>query len=319
VEKEYTFDIAISLLGSDLGLARKIKTALQGYKVFLYTDEQERMGGTNGEVEFNKIFEEESKLVVILHRNNWGVDPKSFSSIEKTAIQNRASKQVYDDFCLLVSLEQSEKAEIPPFFPKRVIYYDYLYYGFDSLIAVIKNTFVRIGGEAKGIETAADIAKSIKRDSEHLQKKKELRFSTHGVELGIKEAEDLFTRLEKLAESIKGSVPNTFKRLNNDQISIYSSGYQINVSWWHHFKNDLDGNELLVTFRKRKNYFGSDLQVSKEMKFHFDFDYVMNPCWVKKGKEENFIYTEYLTEFLMKEFLSLFKERQKSAVRSRIL
>ncbi|MBN2402645.1 MAG: hypothetical protein JXN64_09610 [Spirochaetes bacterium] len=94
-EKKYKYDIAFSFLAEDEPLAVVLADLLQNrVNIFLYSKKQSDIAGTDGELTFNKVFAELSRLVVVLYRKGWGESP--WTRIEETAIRNRAYNYGYD-------------------------------------------------------------------------------------------------------------------------------------------------------------------------------------------------------------------------------
>lgn len=66
---KYDYDVAISFGYKDEPFANKLHSLLEGrLKLFLYSKEQEKLAGTDGEATFNEVFGKTVKLVVILYR-----------------------------------------------------------------------------------------------------------------------------------------------------------------------------------------------------------------------------------------------------------
>src|SRR5437763_1740979 len=75
-EPTFDYDVAISFVNSDLGFATELRVGLSdGLRVFLYTDRQEDVAGTDGLESFRAVFRHRSRLVVIVHRSGWGETP----------------------------------------------------------------------------------------------------------------------------------------------------------------------------------------------------------------------------------------------------
>jgi hypothetical protein len=83
--KNYKWDIAISLCKQDVDFARKIvRTLNPSLKVFFYEERQEELISKSGPEAFAKAFKEQSRIVVILSRNEW--TESFYTDIERNAI-----------------------------------------------------------------------------------------------------------------------------------------------------------------------------------------------------------------------------------------
>ena len=91
----FKYDIAISFLSQDEDRASEIHRLLEErLRVFIYTREQEQIAGRDGEKVLADVFGQDSRVVVVLHRAEWGSTP--FTRVEETAIRNRAYEDGYD-------------------------------------------------------------------------------------------------------------------------------------------------------------------------------------------------------------------------------
>jgi len=91
----YEYEVAFSFLNEDEELAFRINDLIQDrVKTFIYSRQQEKIAGTDGEETFNQVFGSEARIVVVLYRENWGKTP--WTRIEETAIRNRAYEKGYD-------------------------------------------------------------------------------------------------------------------------------------------------------------------------------------------------------------------------------
>lgn len=119
-DKKYEFDVAFSFTQKDEGLAFQINDLIQDrFKTFLYSEQQKKLAGADGEKIFNEVFGEKSRLVVILYRSDWGKTP--WTRIEETAIKNRGHEEGYD-FTTFVQLDKD--VPMPKWLPKNRIYYN---------------------------------------------------------------------------------------------------------------------------------------------------------------------------------------------------
>lgn len=156
--QEFDYDVAISFGYKDEPFANKLYALLSGrLKVFLYSKEQEKIAGTDGEAKFNEVFGKTAKLVVVLFREAWGQSP--FTRFEETAIRNRAYSEGYD-FTVFIPMDDSEKQKVPAWVPKNRLYIGLERWGIDAACAVIEARFSELGGEIRE-ESVAEIAAKV--------------------------------------------------------------------------------------------------------------------------------------------------------------
>ena len=98
----YKYEVAFSFHSKDEALAQQLSDLLSDrVSTFIYSEQQQVLAGRDGEVVFNAVFGSEARVVVVLHREEWGRTP--FTRIEQTAIRNRAYNEGYD-FTVLFQL-----------------------------------------------------------------------------------------------------------------------------------------------------------------------------------------------------------------------
>ncbi len=112
--RKFKYDVAFSFVQQDEQLALQIADRIRDrINVFVYTERQEAFAGTDGVDEHMRIYEHESRLVVVLHREDWA--RTEWTRVEETAIRNRGYSEGYD-FLVFVPLNSS--AEKPKWLPK---------------------------------------------------------------------------------------------------------------------------------------------------------------------------------------------------------
>jgi hypothetical protein len=153
--QKYDYDVAISFGYKDESIANKLHSLLEGrLRVFLYSKEQEKLAGKDGEAKFNEVFGKTAKLVVVLYREEWGHTP--FTRFEETAIRNRAYSEGYD-FAVFIPMDDSEKQKVPAWVPKNRLYIGLERWGIAAACAVIEARFSEMGGEVHE-ESVAEMA-----------------------------------------------------------------------------------------------------------------------------------------------------------------
>lgn len=146
--KKYTHDIAISLCKQDIDFARKLVKALNpGLNVFFYEDKQEELISKSGPEVFAKIFKEQSRIVVILSRNEWS--DSFYTDIERNAIIDRtAVKNEGYQFLMVIPMVQGE---IPSWFPSTRIYASPHRFTVEDLARFIEFKVAEEGGLIKAL------------------------------------------------------------------------------------------------------------------------------------------------------------------------
>lgn len=156
IQKEYQYDIAISLCSDEIAYAQEIKSHLNSnLNVFLYTDNQSELISKDGSTEFVEIFRERARIVVILVGSRWSETTNT--RIERDAIQDRFLKEG-QDFLFIVPFD---KENIPVWYTKSTIYADPKKHTAKQIAEFIEFKFTDNKGELVEM-TLSDHAKAFK-------------------------------------------------------------------------------------------------------------------------------------------------------------
>lgn len=99
------YDVAISFLTTDEPLALELADNLTGLEVFVYSKEQETIGGTDGLETFGHVFRDDSRIQAVLYRDGWGATP--WTRVEAMAIRDKCLSDGFDNL-VFVRLDDSE-------------------------------------------------------------------------------------------------------------------------------------------------------------------------------------------------------------------
>lgn len=173
MEPVFDYDVAFSFLANDESIALQINDALKGtFATFLYSEQQKKLAGTDGEATFNSVFGLKSRSVVILYREDWGKTP--WTRIEETAIRKRAYESGYD-FALLVPLDKPPTK--PQWFPQSRLWIGFERWGIEGAAAVIEARVQQLGGTLHR-ETLEERAERNEREI-RLNKEREAALNSH--------------------------------------------------------------------------------------------------------------------------------------------
>ncbi len=105
---DYKYEVAFSFLQDDEQLALEIADRIRdrvSVKVFVYSERQDELVGTDGVDVFSRVFGEESRIVPVLCRQGWG--ETKWTRVEENAIRARGFEEGHD-FVLLVKLDATD-------------------------------------------------------------------------------------------------------------------------------------------------------------------------------------------------------------------
>lgn len=202
---KYQYEVAFSFLKQDEAIAFDLNDKLQDrLSTFIYSKQQEELGGTDGEKKFNQVFHDQTRVVVVLYRDGWGQSP--WTRIEETAIKNRAFDGGWE-FLLLINLDVN--SSLPKWIPKSYIWLDFSRFKAEGAIAVIDQKVLSTGGNVRP-ESIDDRAERLKRkrvaeDERDIYLKSDdaIRAANTDIELIIDKAKKLESIIEHPASGLR--------------------------------------------------------------------------------------------------------------------
>lgn len=287
-EAEFRYDVAISFLGSDLALAEELRNLLQDRMgVFLFTERQTEVAGSDGVDTLSKVFGGDTRLVAILHRQGWGDTP--WTRVEETAIKNRGLESGWD-FLLLIPLDA--EPTVPKWVPKAQVWLSYSNYGLAAALPILERKLEEAGGTASPV-TAASRAREYARHAAWEEERERRRGSQEGVDAAGAHVRELFTEINQaVSEASRGSsaADIAFSQRRANGARIWSSspdreGTTVTIYWSRQWANTLNQSGLRV--RLSRGYApaaGEDLMALEkpvELEEHeFDFEWGKAGRWV---------------------------------------
>lgn len=241
--KDVEYEVAFSFHSKDEKLAQELNDLISTrFSTFIYSEQQKVLAGRDGEAAFNEVFGSKARVVVILHREEWGLTP--FTRIEQTAIRNRAFNDGYD-FTVFVP---TDGKGVPSWVPKTQLYVGLDRWGVEGAAAVIEAAVQRQGGEARP-ETAVHQAARIQRQRQFQQEQRSFRDSPAGIMAArsawIRLKEELPLKVNELSGQ---SLPLAARISREQAILVYGLGLWMVVEWRQMFSNTLDSALLSVEF-----------------------------------------------------------------------
>jgi hypothetical protein len=268
MEKGYKYDVAFSFCHEDESLATELNDLIcDRYKTFIYYEQQKRLAGKDGEIEFKKIFSNDSRVVVILYRDNWG--KTQFTRYECDAIRERGAEQSYD-FTLFIPTEK--KFSLPPWFPKYRLWYLLKRYGIEGAASVIEARIQENNGTIKE-EIASERAKRLKRKIKFNNERELFVKSPQGYKAAMEELKNLFNTIKNIASDVSDSVNNFHVNVqySDTYLSINCKDYAIELSWEQPYSNSILDTCLHLRLIKPMRQ-PSDLIVYSSKKLLFDIN-----------------------------------------------
>lgn len=310
-DNEYKYDVAFSFLKEDEGFASQLNELISDIVItFLYSKQQEKVAGADGEKVFNDVFSKEARIVVVLYRKNWGKTP--WTRIEETAIRNRAYENGYD-FVIFIPLEKNPK--VPKYLPKTQIWVGLDRWGVKGAASVIEARVQLSGGEPK-IISPKEIAARIKKDQLFEQERKSFLASVNGLESARKEMKILFSELEKVKQEIKEGIEG-FElgyQIRETSCFINYGWFSINFEFQNKYRDSLADSFLYFKLQSL-NRSGFDPIILNQIEYQFDMNKNNEYGWIKNNDRDSFITSNLLAEESIK---TLFNKINQDMIKNKL-
>jgi hypothetical protein len=318
-KSQYNYDIAISFLQQDGPIALDLNNHLcPNFNVFVYTNRQEDLAGTNGIDVFRRVFLENSRFVVVLYREGWG--DTRWTRIEEDAIKERFLNEGWD-WLLFIMVDSISTP--PPWLPDRKIRLNLEEYGIEQAVGAIKKRVQELGGVYHK-EDVLQHAKRIQRLAEERAAKNKLFKSHEGVNAASDKVRELYEIISNLSEDMKKIEGLNFNAgSENDLFVLTNNRVSVKVFFRCNYVNSLENARLLVIelngtvllpqeasqFMIRKK--PEELNVQE-----FDPDITLEKGWCWRSiSEPNCYYTsKELAEYAIKVFLDLVERADKGEI-----
>jgi hypothetical protein len=277
--KNYKWDVAISLCKQDTDFAKKLVRALnQSLKIFFYEDSQEELISKSGPEAFARIFKEQSRIVIILSRNEWS--SSFYTEIERNAIVDRiAIRNEGYHFLMVIPMV---KDEIPPWYPSTQIYVSPFRFSIEQIANFIEFKVTEQGGNVKPL-TVEDRYNNF---LERIEAKKTIINLQHS-KAGVESAKDAI-------QGLKNSFNTKLLFFRNkivDRVSFYEFNSLGNYS---HFGY---GNYLLECRFSFENEFYLQINTTQDVIVQFEVFKILDNYGNKESLDEEeyiFYYTPEL-------------------------
>lgn len=209
--EQLVYDAAVSFLAADEALAVRMADRLRRrWKVFVFSERQKELAGTDGVETFSAVFKERCRMCVVLHREGWG--ETRWTRVEASAIKEHGLNKGWDTL-FVVKLDDSA---LPPWVPDTKIWSALDEYGLDGAAAAIDARLEGLGAKSHA-ETPVERARRLKAEAERRGEAKEFLESEKGVEAAQQEVIQFAAHLE---ERVRG---------------VCEEGLDL---WWHKDPND---------------------------------------------------------------------------------
>lgn len=303
----YEYDVAFSFAQRDEALAESIYKLLKDrLKCFIYSEEQKKLAGTDGELTFNKVFSKEARIVVVFHSQDWG--NTKWTRIEETAIKNKGFDEGYD-FVILIP---TEKAVNPPkWLPKTRLWVGLDRWGVESAASVIEARVQEFGGQIKELT----VLEKFVQENERIKQKKrteQLLSSNEGYRLGEAEFFKLKAEFENTANEIKTKLGDWHLMIKQNiyhGINLFSYDHSLTLQWYDDYVFITISDGYFDERMQRTDHSYEYKQISRERKI-FDINEFNEYGWIDKETKKNFTTTKILADKYLNSFFEIVKKHR---------
>lgn len=309
------YDVAISFLAKDESIAAALYHELsQTLNVFFFPRKQEDLAGTDGMESMRTPFLDDSRLMVVLYRGQWG--KTRWTAIEETAVKeacfNGGWKRLF-----FIALERSDT--LPNWLPEYHVRYNWEDFGLNQAVGAIKARVLDNGGVASPV-TPRKRAELLEADN--LYRGDKARMNSHeGLAKILENVEALFKEIEKQCDDVNGRghlqirYETEFRERNAYQSCILTDGRVGMIVIWHQqYGNLLDNSGLSIQEYNGRLIFNSEMgrhgclrppDRIVETEYEPELSRAREYGWKQHGKSTEFISSSALATRCVLQFMDL--------------
>jgi hypothetical protein len=305
-DSDRDFDVAISFLNEDVDTAVQLRDALaESLEVFIYTEKQEELAGTDGLESFRDVFRRRSRLVVILLRERWGKTP--WTRVEMEAITDRFLQEG-PDFLFVIVMEDCAR---PPWLPEKLIRFSLKDFGITQAVGAIKARALDRGSDFHKATTAF-LAERAQKRAQFADNRTKLFHSEAGVRAAHEEAMRLIELIGEAAKEATDAASDLGIVFGADRDSAVMRVPSVSVgcAYRNHIINALVNARLFVTeFRGQvllpgeSGFYRVNPKELAASEFRPEITEELGWCW--RGEDDEVRTSEEIARFFVERFFNL--------------
>jgi len=321
------FDVAISFLAKDEPIVSALYRELsQTLNVFFFPRKQEDLAGTDGMESMRKPFLDDSRVMVVLYREQWG--KTRWTAIEESAVKDACFN---GDWKRLFFIALDRVSTVPQWLPEYHVRYNWEDFGFDQVVGAIKARVLDNGGQSTPL---TPLKKAELLNADHLYRMDRSRMNTpEGMATILENVKELFKEIEKQCEDVNAHghlqirYETEFRERNTYQSCILTDGcVGMIVTWEQQYSNVLDhsglhvreynGGLILNSERARRMHLKQPEQIA-ETEYEPELSHAREYGWKKHGKSTEFITSSALATKCVLQFMDLIDRFATGKIRNR--
>ncbi|MDP9052314.1 MAG: hypothetical protein M3O31_16575 [Acidobacteriota bacterium] len=312
------YDIAISFLASDEGIAAELSRQLsETLKVFFFPERQKELAGTDGMETMRTPFYEDSRVMLVLFREGWG--KTRWTAIEELAIKEACFNGEWKRL-FFVTLDRT--STLPGWLPPNYVRYNWEDFGAEQVVGIIKARVLEGGGNPSAM-TAFKRAELYRQDEEYRRARSSIEQS-FGMSAVHNEVKALFETIKAKCDEIStaGHVQVACEldlRRQPTSMGCIITDSEVGAGfWWNQpFANIMQNsafpfaeyNGRLILPSETGRYYIREPKVLKTTKYKPDISRARELGWSLE-KSDEFISTAALAEDIVIRFLNLAERRK---------
>jgi len=305
MSSEHKYDVAFSFLQQDEELAQDLVDRVRDrISVFIYSEQQKELVGSDGVDIFTRVFAAESRVVVVLYREGWG--QTRWTRVEETAIKTRWFNEGFS-FLLVIALDK--RAPTPTWLPPMMIYQGLEAYGIDGAAATIESKVQACGGKVRQ-ETAVDRALGVSRKLKFDKRRTSWLYSSQALDDARRAAQTTLQNFKELADEINRApeVVQIDLKEGRSVLTLYVSGITLQVGWSDgYYSNSLEGSTFLARLWKGQfvQFPSREPELLLEEEFDIDVDSEFQTGWRERASNKRFYTPRQFADHWVKRLFEL--------------
>jgi hypothetical protein len=311
-DQEPIYDVALSFLYQDLALAQAFYDELsKELEVFFFPHNQEELAGSDGLESMRKPFRSQSRLNVVLYRQEWGKTP--WTGVEEVAVKESCLATSYKTIFFFVIEPTSS---IPTWLPETHVRFNFADFTLEQAVGAIKARVQERGGHFKPMTPSRKVA--LLRSEEEYQRDRRQISSQEGMRRIQQNLESLFDEIAIQLKDINASGHlNIDHQLNGHFGAVQQCcllGMQrlgMSIVWFQRYSNMLDNAGLIVSELNENAIVPpghmrlQNPEVLSEEKYDPDISRVREYVWKSREGRGEMVTSKNLATKLLFQFLDL--------------
>ncbi|MEE9231033.1 MAG: hypothetical protein V3U86_10035 [Acidobacteriota bacterium] len=282
-DNSYEYDVAISCLDQDKHLASRLYELLSPVlDVFLYTERQEELTGTDGLESFREPFTK-SRINVVLHREGWGGE--RWTGVEELAIKERC----YDGHWETLFVIKVDDSPPSKWLPPTHIYFSLVNYRIEGAAGAIMARVQEVGGKLQP-DTAIKKAQRLNLRKEFEEQRETALNGPTAVNAAASEVAAIHREVTSLVDQIavQSKKVQIESGSEDDKCIIRTEHASVGIYWYRQYSNSLSGSGLVIREfrgwvgmpgRGHDNLSARDREERAEHTYQFDLSQELGWSW----------------------------------------